>query len=103
MALEVESQSCLRAVNSKAAKETFLILDLDAYRSSLIMVEEGDLQFTSTVPIAGNSFTESIAKALGVSSIKAEEIKKRVGMANTADYPNIKIALLPIFNNLSEE
>ncbi len=103
VALEVESMSCHRAVISKGSRETLLILDLDAYRSSLIMVEDGNLQFTSTVPIAGSAFTESIARSLGVSSAKAEEVKKRVGIANTADYPNIKTALLPVLNNLVEE
>jgi type IV pilus assembly protein PilM len=102
-ALEVESQSCLRAVLPPKSQDTVLVVDLDAYRSSLVMVEEGNLQFTSTVPIAGNNFTENIAKILGVSAIKAEEIKKKVGIANTADYPNIKIALLPVLNNLTAE
>lgn len=101
--LEVESQSCLRAVLPAGSKETVLVVDLDAYRSSLIMVEDGSLQFTSTVPIAGNSFTEAIAKILGVSNSKAEDIKKKIGIANTADYPNIKTALLPILNNLTAE
>lgn len=103
MALEVESQSCFRALTAKNNNETSLIVDLDAFRSSLIMVEEGCLQFTSSVPIAGNSFSESIATALGISSAKAEEIKKKVGIANTVAYPNIKTALLPILNNLSGE
>ncbi len=103
VALEVESQSCARAVLPPGSKDTALIVDMSAYRSSLVMVEDGSLQFTSTVPIAGNSFTESVAKILGVASTKAEEIKQRVGIANTADYPNIKIALLPVLNNLSAE
>lgn len=102
-AMEVESQSCGRAVISLDSKETALIVDLDAYRSSLIMVEEGNLQFTSTIPIAGNSFTESIARTLGVSSAKAEDIKKKVGISNTPEYPNVKISLLPVLNNLSAE
>lgn len=103
VALEVESQSCLRALLPTGSKDTVLIIDLDASRTSLIMVEDGSLQFTSTVPIAGNNFTENIAKILGISSAKAEEIKKKVGIANTADYPNIKIALLPVLNNLLAE
>ncbi|MCL5666535.1 MAG: type IV pilus assembly protein PilM [Patescibacteria group bacterium] len=103
IALEVESQSCRRALLEPASKETLLMIDLDAYRTSMAMVEEGNLQFTSTVPIAGDSFTESIAKSLGVSSAKAEEIKKKVGIANTVQYPNIKTALLPTLNNLSAE
>ena len=102
-ALEVESQSCCRAVLATDSRETVLLVDLDAFRSSLIMVEDGSLQFTSTIPIAGNSFTESIARILGTSSAKAEEIKRKVGIANTAEYPNIKISLLPVLNNLAAE
>src|SRR3989338_10670691 len=103
VALEVESQSCHRALVDPGSKETMLIVDLDAYRSSLIMVEEGMLQFTSTIPIAGNAFNESIARELGISSTKAEEIKHKVGISNTTEYPNVKTALLPILNNLSAE
>jgi type IV pilus assembly protein PilM len=103
VALEVESQSCLRAAFAPARRETALLVDLGGSRSSLIMVEDGNLQFTSTVPIAGNTFTESIARALGVSSVKAEEIKNKVGISNTSEYPNIKTELLPVLNNLAAE
>ena len=103
LALEVESQSCLRALLGKDNKDTVLVVDLDAFRSSLIMVEEGAMQFTSTIPVAGNTFTEAIAKSLGVAGAKAEEIKKKVGISNTVEYPNVKTALLPVLSNLSEE
>ncbi len=103
VALEVESQSCCRAVIAKDSKETALIADIQADRTSLIMVENGFLQFTSSIPLAGNAFTESIARALGVSSTKAEEIKKKVGIANTAEYPNIRNALLPVLASFSAE
>jgi type IV pilus assembly protein PilM len=103
VAMEVESQSCLRALTAEGNQDTMLIVDLDAYRSSLIMVEDGGLQFTSTVPIAGNTFTESIARTLGVSSAKAEMIKRKVGINNTTEYPNIKTSLVPILNNLTAE
>ncbi|MCL5009051.1 MAG: type IV pilus assembly protein PilM [Patescibacteria group bacterium] len=103
VALEVESQSCHRALVPEGSKDTLLLADLQAFRSTLVMVEQGQLQFTSSIPIAGNAFTESIARALGVSSAKAEEIKRKVGFANTADYPNIRTSLLPILTNLAAE
>lgn len=102
-ALEVESQSCQRSLISRILKPTCLIVDLDAFRTSLIMVEEGNLQFTSSIPIAGNTFTEAVARSLGISSQKAEMIKRKVGIANTAEYPNIKTAMLPVLNNLTAE
>ena len=102
-ALEVESQSCHRALIPTGSTETSLLVDMESFRSSMIMVEGGALQFTSTIPIAGSAFTESIARALGVSTVKAEEIKRKVGIANTNEYPNIKTSLLPVLNNLSAE
>ena len=103
VALEVESQSCHRAMTAPGGNETMLIVDLDDYRSSLIMVEDGNLQFTSTIPVAGSAFTEGIARSLGISSAKAEMVKRKIGIANTTEYPNIKTALLPILNNLTAE
>lgn len=103
VALEVESQSCLRAALPNASQETCLLLDMESFRTSLIMAEQGNLQFTSTIPIAGNSLTESLAKALGIASAKAEEIKKKVGLNNTAEYPNIRSNLLPVLNVLIAE
>lgn len=67
------------------------------------MVERGNLQFTSSIPLAGNVFTEKIAQALGVSSKKAESLKKEIGIANTPEYPNIKTILLPSVADLSTE
>ncbi|PIR96094.1 MAG: hypothetical protein COT92_02935 [Candidatus Doudnabacteria bacterium CG10_big_fil_rev_8_21_14_0_10_42_18] len=102
-ALEVEAQSCHRALVDPKTRETVLLVDLDAYRSSLIMVDSGNLQFTSTIPIAGDTFTESVAKSLGISGVKAESIKREVGVANTPEHPNLKTSMLPVLNNLSAE
>ncbi len=103
VALEVESQACARALVSKEQKSALLIVDMEASRSGLVMVEDGNLQFTSTIPIGGNSFTEAIAKSLGIASVKAEVIKQKVGMDNTSEYPNIKTSVAPVLNNLGAE
>lgn len=102
-ALEVESQSLQRALIEPGKTGSTLLVDLDAFRSSLIMIEDGNLQFTSSIPVAGNSITEAVAKALGISSVKAEAVKNEIGIANTAEYPNIKSALVPVLTSLSEE
>lgn len=103
VALEVESLSCHRALIPPGSQETLLLVDIDAVRSNLVMIEDGNVQFTSSIPIAGTTFTESIARALGISSAKAEAIKKKVGVSNTPEYPNVKTALVPVLNNLSAE
>lgn len=103
VAVEVESQSLERALIDPEKKETILLVDIDALQTNLIMIERGNLQFTSSIPIAGNTFTERIAQALGVTVDKAETIKREVGIGNTVEYPNVKTSLLPVLNSLSAE
>ncbi len=102
-ALEVESQSCHRALVDWSSGPTALIVDLAANHTNLIVVEDGNLHFTSTIPVAGNAFTEAIARSLGVASVKAEAVKRKVGFTNTAEYPNVKTALEPVLNVLASE
>lgn len=103
IAMEVESQSLRRALIAPDSQETILIVDIDSFKTNLIMVEKGSLQFTSSIPIAGSTFTEQIAKELGMTTEKAEAIKRKVGVSNTPEYPNIQTILLPTLTNLCEE
>ncbi len=103
VAVEVESESLVRAVVSKQLKETVLIVDLDAFKTNMIMVENGNLQFTSSIPVAGRTFTQKLAESLQITVAQADMIKKKVGIANTPEYPNVKTALLPIVQGLASE
>jgi type IV pilus assembly protein PilM len=103
IAVEVESQSLERALINQKTQETALLIDIDAWQTNLIMIERGNLQFTSSIPIAGSTFTERISQALGVTPQKAESIKREVGLTSTPEYPNIKAALQPVLISLSEE
>lgn len=103
VAVEVESQSVVRTLIKPDNQENILIADLDAYKTALIMVEHGNLQFTSSIPIAGNSFTDRIAQALSLPPAAAERIKKEFGIANTQEYPNLKTYLLPVVGDLAAE
>ena len=102
-ALEVESQSITRCLIPPSSSEAILIIDIGNTRTSLVMVSSGNLQFTSSVPVAGAALTEAISTYLGVTNPQAEAIKIRVGMANSTDYPNLKLAMQPVMANLVAE
>jgi len=102
IALEIESQATARSLVSRL-EETVLILDINTLRTSFIVYDEDTLQFTSSIPIAGNVFTESVAKALGINSDEAEKIKRKNGLDESKDNGAVKRALSPVFNNLVSE
>lgn len=102
LALEAESQATARSLISRK-DEAVLIADIDTVRTSLIISENGTLQFTSSLPTAGNVFTESISKALTVDLAEAEKVKREVGIGKEAKDARIKKALNPVLNNLVGE
>lgn len=101
---EVESAACARALISpeKRGRNT-LILDMDTYRTSLIVADQGSLQFTSSVPIAGDAFTQSIARALAIKPEEAEQLKRQFGVDDSRENAAIQAALAPIIDNLIAE
>jgi type IV pilus assembly protein PilM len=101
--IETESQSVARALVPADTKEPILIADMDAYKTALVMVHEGSLQFTSSIPIAGNNFTEKLSKAASIGLPEAEKLKQQFGLANTTEYPNLRLQMMPIMEDLAAE
>lgn len=106
LALEVESQATARSlVPLLEFNETVLIMDLGGTRTSLTIFDRGVLEFTSSVAVAGNAFTESLARALSLDLEQAEELKRKVGLDEAQDERGVEVrnVLLPQINNLVEE
>lgn len=101
--IEVEAQSVARALVPAKVDEPILIADMDAIKTALVIVEKNVLQFTSSVPIAGNMFTDKMAKEMNITPAAAEKLKREIGLANTVEYPNLKTAMTPEVENLASE
>jgi type IV pilus assembly protein PilM len=101
--IEVEAQSVTRALVPVNIDEPILVVDMDAFKTAMIIVENGVVQFTSSVPVAGDVFTEKLAKTLAVTAQQAEKLKREVGLANTVEYPNLKTALMPGVEDMAAE
>ncbi len=64
--------------NEPGADGCTLVLDVGARTTNLVFVEGGKV-FMRTIPIAGNTVTNEIARGLGVEPAEAERIKKEIG------------------------
>ncbi|OGE81018.1 MAG: hypothetical protein A3E98_03900 [Candidatus Doudnabacteria bacterium RIFCSPHIGHO2_12_FULL_48_11] len=104
VALELESQALSRAlIGQEDAKQSMLILDMANMQTSFIIIDGGVLEYTSSIPVAGNAFTESIARSLGVSSGEAEKLKRELGLVSETKRGNIRQAVLPVLDNIVDE
>src|SRR3989344_2455681 len=114
--IEAESAAIVRALLPKTGQVPgTLIVDLDASRTSFIVYGDNSIQFTSSIPMAGNAFTEAIAKRLNIDRQEAEHVKRLHGVPTFAG-PEEKVspemshilaevsqAIAPILNNLYDE
>lgn len=102
-ALELESQSIVRALWTRDASGARIILDVGRTRSSIVVFSGSAILFTSTLEIGGLLFEEHIAKRLGVPPQEAERIKKTDGLNKKARGGHVYQALLPAVGSLAGE
>ncbi|OGE82791.1 MAG: hypothetical protein A3B10_03880 [Candidatus Doudnabacteria bacterium RIFCSPLOWO2_01_FULL_44_21] len=104
LAMELESQATARAlIGSEDMKKTLLIVDLATQQTSFIIVDKGGIEYTSSVPIAGNAFTESIARNLGINKPDAENVKRAMGLTSESKQGSVRDAILPILDSIIDE
>ena len=103
VALELESQSIVRALWGSGEAGARIILDIGRTRSSIVLFSGGTMLFTSTLEIGGIIFEKHIAEHLGVSLQEADTIKKEDGLNKKARKGEVYQALLPAVATLANE
>jgi type IV pilus assembly protein PilM len=81
VAMDVEILAAMRAlidINESAGgyEQTVALVNIGAGSTDISIVSQGNLSFTRSVPIAGDTLTEAIADQLGRSFDEAEDIKR---------------------------
>lgn len=84
LALDVQILASIRALidihqRTGQLDNTLALVNIGAVSTDISIVNQGNLIFTRSVPIAGDSLTEQIADQLGRSFEEAEELKKEYG------------------------
>lgn len=105
IALETESLAiCRSLINQKEeSKNAFIIVDLGASRTSLIIYDRKAIQYTATLEISGNSMTEMISKKLNLSFEQAEKAKIICGLDEKMGKGVVKNILMPTILELTKK
>jgi len=89
-----------KKLQDPAAKEAFIVLDIGAENTDLIIASSSRV-WQRSIAIGGNKFTEAVQKAFKLSFAKAEGIKRT---ANSSKYARqIFQAMRPVFADLAGE
>lgn len=89
----IEAQALSKAVIKSSDKGAYFIVHIDALKTGLFISAQDSVQFTSTIQVGSNSFTDSIAKGLNIDAEKACEIKMTKGFTKTKENAEVISAL----------
>lgn len=97
MALEVESQSIVRAVVKNGISPfPLLIIDLGRSTTSFIVFSGYSPRLTSSVPISSQKLTETISKTLKLTLNEAEKLKLKHGLKDKKTLETITPLLIDL-------
>lgn len=101
--LEIEGAAIARSLIKENDQEGKIILDFGATRSSLIVYDRGCVQFTVSLPMAGEKITKTIADTLKLTPRQAEKAKIVCGLDRKKCRGALKTILFSTTNNLTKK
>jgi type IV pilus assembly protein PilM len=100
---EIESLAIARALlGPTPTDETVIVVDLGRTRSTLILVEHGIVQFSSTLRYAGRELNQFISDELHITSEQADRAKKLFGLDPKRGKGLLRRALLPHIQSIAD-
>jgi type IV pilus assembly protein PilM len=101
IALEIESLSLTRILIDDP-KPT-IIVDIGARSTNIAVAEQGNLRMNSQTDFASGALTQAIAGGLNISTLRAEDLKKRQGLLRRNAENDLSTLMLPFVDAILSE
>ncbi|MCP6720197.1 MAG: type IV pilus assembly protein PilM [Patescibacteria group bacterium] len=99
--LEVENLSLVRTLGSLDA--VTMVVDIGAESTNTIITEKGVLKHSSQTDYGGIHLTQALSKSLGISTLRAEELKRRRGLLGSGGESELSTLILPFLDVIIQE
>jgi type IV pilus assembly protein PilM len=83
--------------------ERVVVVDMGEKYSDVFSINKNNVYFARSLSVGGESLTRAISLNLSLDMASAEEYKKAYGMKEIELEGKIKNAIMPVFNDISEE
>lgn len=104
LALESASVALKRIVALNVnTVERVMIVDLGEKFSSIFNINKGNVYFSRSIMVGGESITRAVSLGLNLDMASAEEYKKAYGIKETELEGKIRESVMPVFNSITEE
>lgn len=103
VALEPEAFAMARALQGSLTEAPTVVLDIGAVSSVISIVRAGDVQYVTQTDYSGVYLTQALSRSLEISMSRAEELKRRRGLAGTGAESELSTILLPFLDVIIQE
>lgn len=91
------------ARNSVSTIERLVVLNIGEKFSDIFNIHKGNVYFSRSLPVGGESLTRAVSLGLGLDLASAEEYKKAYGIKEEELEGKIRVATMPVFNSITDE
>lgn len=101
-ALEIEVFSSVRAAVNRELTPIMLI-DIGALSSKVTIVDYGIIRSAHSIDGGSQSITMAVSRSLGIDFIRAEEMKREIGLSNRPEHREVVSVIEPILDHIFAE
>jgi len=91
------------ARSSLGSVERLVVLNIGEKFSDIFNINKGNVYFSRSLPVGGESLTRAVSLGLGLDLPSAEEYKKAYGIKEEELEGKIRTATMPVFNSITDE
>lgn len=99
----IENQALSRAIIKKGDRDNYFVVNISHKNTVLSVVNDGAVQFTSTVALGSEDFTNAIMTKLSIDKDLAHSAKYEKGFSRDKDNEAVSDALIGVASVLVEE
>lgn len=99
----IENQALSKSIIKKGDRNSYLVVNLGLVKTVLSVVSEELVQFTSTINIGSEDFTQAIMKEFKVTKEEAQKIKVEKGFSQSKENEPLFVSLINTASALKDE
>ncbi len=101
-ALEFDGFALTRSLSDAADGDT-MIVDIGGEETELFIAAKGTLEYSGGTDYSGIHLTQSLARSLGITSLRAEELKRRRGLLSEGPESELSTLTIPFLDVIIQE
>ncbi|MCL4400322.1 pilus assembly protein PilM [Patescibacteria group bacterium] len=102
VALEFDGLPIVRSLMDSGDDET-VIVDIGAESTDIFVASRGQLEISGETDYSGIHLTQSVARSLGITSMRAEELKRRKGLSSDGPESELSTLTIPFLDVIIQE